>query len=104
MHTDKSTAIASVIKRDGSLAAFDTIKIQHALTRALTATDSDVSKASLITDAVVARLGDTADEAFSKVPSVERIQDVVEEEMMRAGYTAAAKAYILYRDRHATLR
>ena len=104
MHTDKSTAIASVIKRDGSLAAFDTVKIKHALTRALTATDSDVREASLITDAVVARLENTTDEAFSKVPSVERIQDVVEEEMMRAGYTAAAKAYILYRDRHATLR
>ena len=38
------------------------------------------------------------------VPSVEDIQDIVEEELIKAGYAKVAKAYILYRQKRAEVR
>ena len=40
----------------------------------------------------------------NRVPGVEAIQDVVEQELIAAGYGRTAKAYILYRDEHAKIR
>ena len=40
----------------------------------------------------------------NRVPDVEAIQDVVEQELIAAGYGRTAKAYILYRDDHAKIR
>lgn len=104
MKPSLSPAIASIIKRDCSVVAFDTTKILRALTRALEATDSELNQANHITEAVVKTLTEEVRSGACVVPSVERVQDIVETELMRAGYTVAAKAYILYRERHATLR
>ena len=47
-----------------------------------------------LTQAVVAEL-----EKMKAVPTVEQIQDVVEEKLIAADYAKTAKAYILYRGR-----
>jgi len=39
-----------------------------------------------------------------KYPNVEELQDIVEEVMIRSGFAAAAKAYILYRQRRTEVR
>ncbi|MGE5800154.1 MAG: ribonucleoside triphosphate reductase, partial [Syntrophaceae bacterium] len=39
-----------------------------------------------------------------RIPSVEEIQDIVEETLLQSPYRKTAKAYIIYRDQHARLR
>ena len=46
-----------------------------------------------------------ADHLFGEgIPSVEEIQDIVEEVILSSSYRKTAKAYIIYRDQHARLR
>lgn len=94
-----------VRKRDGSLADFDTSKIERAVHKAASEVIQDEEKAR-----EVAR--DTIDEAKKKIasvykdeiPSVENIQDIVEESLMKSGHSSVARSYILYRQEHRTLR
>lgn len=39
-----------------------------------------------------------------KIPSVEHIQDIVENELMKTNFTHTAKSYIVYRSEHAKIR
>ena len=82
-------------KRDGRLMAFDSEKIASAIYKAFKATDSQQTRqvARKIAEEVVARLN----EAGSSLPTVELVQDMVEEVLIEKGYIRAAKAYILYR-------
>ena len=82
-------------KRDGRLMAFDSEKIASAICKAFKATDSQQTRqvARKIAEEVVARLN----EAGSSLPTVELVQDMVEEVLIEKGYIRAAKAYILYR-------
>jgi len=88
---------AQIKKRDGSIVAFDAGKIFTAIQKAAQAvggmTDADVQA---VTDDVVAGIGDE--------PTVEGVQDAVELTLMRRGFPAVAKAYILYRSEHARIR
>jgi ribonucleoside-diphosphate reductase alpha chain len=91
-----------VRKRDGSLVPFDRERIQQAIGRAL--------RASGLADGGVAgglatKVAAVAEERLPrKYPSVEQIQDIVEEVLIREGYAQAAKKYILYRQQRAQLR
>jgi len=95
-------AITHVRKRDGRLEPFAPGKIGSAILKALEATRSgDPELAGKLAGDVVRRL----EEGFPHtVPGVEQIQDAVEEVLMSAGLPAAAKAYILYRQRRAEVR
>lgn len=93
---------ATIIKRDGSVAAFDPARITHAIARAGAATGEfgpDIAEAltAKVLDATRRKLG-------AKTPGVEEIQDSVEEVLLSSPYHATAKAYILYRAQHAALR
>jgi ribonucleoside-triphosphate reductase len=46
----------------------------------------------------------TAQVIFDDTPTVEEIQDLVEEVLLASPYKTTAKAYILYRDQHARIR
>lgn len=99
-HT-KSPGIERLIKRDGSIVPFESSKIATAIKKALAAADEgQEGSAEEITRTVVAMLV----AGSMPVPTVEQVQDFVETALMRAGYTATAKAYILYREHHAKLR
>ena len=86
-------------KRDGSIAAFDLGKIRQAIIAAGEASgEFDEVLAGELAEAVLLRLLD--------LPSidVEQVQDRVERVLMEAGFYQTARAYIVYREQHATLR
>ena len=89
-------------KRDGSLVAYDQGRIERAIARALAASgagDGNVAKHLAQKVAAAAR-----ERLPRKYPSVEQIQDIVEEVLIHEGYALAAKKYILYRQHRAQLR
>jgi len=95
--------ISKIRKRDGSIADFDKARIAKALDKAFEATDEgSEQQAWAVTDAVTERIN----KKFHKnsIPAVEEIQDTVEEALMEKGFPKTAKAYILYRQKHAELR
>ncbi|MEM4369134.1 MAG: vitamin B12-dependent ribonucleotide reductase [Candidatus Woesearchaeota archaeon] len=95
-------ALVYVKKRSGKLERFDRSKIEQAILKALVATKSgNAAIAEKLTADVVKRLQRTF---ARKIPSVENIQDAVEEALMTSGFTKAAKAYILYRKKRAEVR
>lgn len=101
----QSPAFTTLIKRDGSIVPFESAKIARAIGRALAATgEGEDGSAARVTDAVIANLAEKLRASEISVPTVEQVQDTVETALMQAGYPATAKAYILYRDRHAKLR
>ncbi len=92
-----------VRKRDGRLEPFDQERITNAIWKAANAVgerDRDLAK----------RLSDQVVEVLRKrfgedgVPTVEEIQDVVENILIKNGRARMAKAYILYRKQHQDLR
>ncbi len=90
-----------VRKRDGTLEPFREEKILSALSRALSACGKeDPELAHTLAEKVVHLLS----ERISDIPEVEKIQDTVEEVLMREGLSEVARAYILYREKRRSLR
>lgn len=92
-------------KRDGSVASFDGGKITVAVEKAMKATgEGKMKDAELVTKTVLKDLDKKASEIKGFVPSVEEIQDLVENSLIYHKFAATAKAYILYRQRRTELR
>ena len=92
-------------KRDDSLANFDDRKIWRAISRAALEVLEDESKARAIADSAVRKVLEKIGVLYADlIPSVENIQDMVEEALMEEGDTAIARSYILYREEHKDLR
>ena len=92
---------AFIRKRDGAVVTFDSDKIRNAIFRAnIRIADEKMSEQDLdrLTHLVVGAL------TVGEVPTVEQIQDTVEEKLIDADYAKTAKAYILYRAEHTKLR
>ncbi|QOS39216.1 ribonucleoside triphosphate reductase [Treponema rectale] len=94
-----------IIKRDGKKVQFEAEKIENAIAKAFVSTNEvparDVSAmARAIELMVVTSLGNKG----IYIPTVEQIQDEVENSLMKCGYQATAKAYILYRSQHEKVR
>ena len=88
-------------KRDGRVASFDAEKITSAITKAGKATgEFDEHVAKRLTLKVL----NLAQQVISGIPTVEQIQDIVEEVLLSSVYRKTAKAYIIYRDQHAKIR
>jgi ribonucleoside-diphosphate reductase alpha chain len=94
-----------VRKRDGTLVDFDEQKIVRAVQRAAFEVLMDKAKseeiARLTSEGVLAKI---ASSYHDKTPSVENIQDIVEEVLMDTGYRSIARSYILYRQEHQDIR
>ena len=92
-----------LIKRNGSEAIFDGEKISVAVRKANCAVDEKdriTEKAiELITENVVREC-----EGMMRAVSVEEVQDMVEDQIMRLGAFALAKAYITYRYKRELVR
>ncbi len=88
--------ITTIIKRDGRTATFHKEKIAEAVEKAFQACAAMQGRdqADEIADKVVAKLESGAIEG---TPTVEGIQDLVEETLIESGFVQTAKAYILYR-------
>ena len=93
---------AQIRKRSGELAPFDETKIRSAVFKAnIRFTQERLSPHQLdeLTHQVVRRAL-----AGNFIPTVEQVQDLVEECLIDHGYAQTAKAYILYRDEHRKAR
>ncbi len=89
-------------KRDNRIVKFDAQKITNAIAKAGKATEEfDEKIARMITLKVLS----LAEQLIPrKTPTVEEIQDIVEEVLLSSPYRKTAKAYIIYREQHARIR
>ena len=89
-------------KRDGRTVKFNAEKITDAIAKAGKATgEFDRNIAEKLTLKVL----NLAQQSIAgRIPTVEKIQDIVEEILLSSPYKKTAKAYIIYREQHARIR
>lgn len=94
-------SFVSVKKRDGRYVEFDYGRIVSAVLRAMDASgEGGQSEAEEVADAVVSELKDRK----VYTPTIEEIQDIVEEQLILLEHPKTAKRYILYRNERAQVR
>lgn len=97
--------IKKIVKRDGTIVDFDQTKITRAIYKAmLSVKTGSMNEADQLASKVVKEAA-----KISEQPTVEQIQDKVEEVLMTTKingntYNEVAKAYILYREKRRTIR
>lgn len=110
--------IKNIRKRDGSIQPFDVSKITNAIKKALVETkEGEEKEAKLVSELAHKKVIEMcikatktdSNEATEKkcvdgYPTVEEIQDLVEEALMEMDYYKTAKAYILYRNSRNKMR
>ena len=92
-----------IIKRNGSEAAFDITKIISAVTKANDVVSDDLR----MTATQIRRIADSVEKScveLGRSPSVEEIQDMVEDQIMAHGAYEVAKKYITYRYTRSLIR
>ena len=92
-----------IIKRNGSEVEFDLNKIIGAVNKA----NKEVVESDRLSDAQIEAIGKTVEKACTsrnRSLSVEEIQDLVENEIMRYGAFNLARTYITYRYKHELVR
>jgi ribonucleoside-diphosphate reductase alpha chain len=98
------TKITLTRKRDGSIADFKREKITSAMRGAFMEVKGTADELLLsnLTESVL----EVLDTAYGEegIASVERVQDAVEQVLMKEGYFDVAKAYIIYRYSHEKVR
>ena len=93
---------SQVTKRDGTLAPFDSTKIYNAILKAGQSTSEFGEQEAWLLTAKVLKV---LEHKFSEsLPSIEQIQDIVEQVLISDNYFQTAKAYILYRDQRNRMR
>ncbi len=95
--------LQQIRKRDDSIVPFDPEKIRTAIAKAGEATGEYESQES---DRITSKLLQLISYRFSDktLPTVEQIQDLVEQVLVTEGHFETARAYIVYREKHKTLR
>ncbi|MRI01996.1 ribonucleotide reductase [Kriegella sp. EG-1] len=97
--------ITHLIKRDFTKKPFQLHKITDAILKAMTAVDhGGFADATRISDNVYASLLERKAIDENYVPTVEEVQDFVENKLMEGGFFDVAKGYILYRNEQALKR
>lgn len=101
------TELKRIIKRDGTQTNFDEGKIARAVFKALVEVESERGERKLKTEAE--RLTKVVINILLKavngdLPTVEQVQDIVEQVLMAGGHYETAKAYILFREKRRTTR
>ncbi len=90
-------------KRDGRIVQFDAERILRAIEKAGQATgEYKTDTARKLTLRVLNLAEQTLNHGHT--PTVEEIQDIVEEVLLASTYRKTAKSYIIYRDQHAKMR
>lgn len=105
MKTSKSTNeinFNKILKRDGKQVEFNKQKIVNAILKAGHATgEFEVEVAQKLADDAIKIMNENF---YGEILSVEDVQDFVEKALIHSGYDDTAKAYILYREKHAEIR
>src|SRR5947208_3020684 len=108
--TDPRLAQYKVIRRNGSVVAFEPSKIAIAVTKAFLAVNGGQSAGSARVRELTAQLTDQVVSALMRrkpeggAIHIEEIQDQVELALMRGGEHEVARAYVLYREKRAQER
>ena len=95
-------ALYKIKKRNGTIVTFNQSKISSALERAISAVHG--SDFSTIPDMLHDILMLVEWRFPAGIPSVEDVQDAIEEVLVRHRHVTVVKAYILYREEHAKIR
>ncbi len=96
--------LSRIVKRDGTQVIFNSERIMSAIRRAGEATgEFDEDEASLLTNQVTKVLRHRFGKAKT-LPTIEQIQDVVEQVLISANYYTTARAYIVYRENRSKSR
>lgn len=99
------TTINQIRKRDGNLVSFDVTKIIDAAFSALKAAGTPNHEvAEHLSVDVVQELLDKGYDQKEQIPTVELVQDLLENAFVKRGLTHAAKAFIIYREEHKKAR
>lgn len=95
--------VNAIVKRDGRTTEFKSEKITDAIEKAFQASGAmqDRAVADEICSTVITKIESGAIEG---APTVEGIQDLVEETLIESGFAQTAKAYILYRAERSRVR
>lgn len=99
---EAAQTLATVIKRNGKEEVFDSGKIAAAIQKAGEAAGEFGHDAA---QKLTVRVVNLIHQLLKKhPPSVEEIQDIVEDVLLTSPWRKSAKAYILYREQHAQIR
>jgi len=90
-----------IIKRNGRTEEFNPQKITNAITKAGQVSGEFGPETA---QKMTVRVINIAQQIFLDNPTVEGIQDIVEDVLLSSPYRVAAKAYIIYRQQHAEMR
>lgn len=98
-----ASSIRTIRKRDGRIVDFDQTKIAEAIWKAAKAIGGKDRKLS---DELAAQVVERLRKQLKprEVPTVEKVQDLVETTLIDKGHARTAKAYILYRQKRAEIR
>lgn len=93
----------NIIKRDGTEVPFDRTKIYNAIVKANESVEENSRMSNHLIMAIVEDIVDEIDSSLHTM-SVEEIQEIVENKLIRYGAAVVAKSYITYRYKHALKR
>jgi ribonucleoside-triphosphate reductase (formate) len=96
------TPVSRIRKRSGRLVPFDAEKISAAILKAGRATGEFCEETAYSLMLRVLILAQSL--SSNSIPTVEAVQDLVEEVLLASPFKKTAKAYVLYRDQHARMR
>ena len=98
-------SITTIVKRDFSKRPFEISKVTNAVLKAMESVNNgDLDSANSISRNVYSELESREKKIPNYIPSVEEIQDVVEQQLMKSQFLDVAKSYILYRNLQAEKR
>lgn len=96
-------AISVIKKRDGKIVPFDIQRIINAIKKAFLSSEEGKDFDRLSTDLAL-EVYTLLDLEGNPAPTLEHVQDIVEQVLMCSGHVKTAKNYILYRQEHTRLR
>ncbi|MFK8060570.1 MAG: ribonucleotide-diphosphate reductase subunit beta [Polaribacter sp.] len=97
--------ITQIIKRDSETSLFELDKITKAIENAMNSVNNGTREDAIaISKIVIGTLLERKLKEPNYTPTVEQIQDIVEDKLMDSTFRDVAKAYILYRDEQARNR
>ena len=97
--------IIQIIKRDYETSEFVLNKITNAIEKAMISVGNGTRvDAEMISQNVLKSLLERKNNHVNYIPTVEQVQDIVEDSLMHSTFPDVAKAYILYRNEQARNR
>ncbi len=102
MSVERAALPQSIVKRDGSVVDFDARKITAAIEKAGAATGEFGSDEAAILSGQACKV--VAHRFDGASPTIEEIQDIVEQTLIAANHFKTARAYIVYREQRKRVR